>query len=309
MNIFRSSLTSGTIGQRAEPLLGSKKRGGAQAHRLSEVAVAREASRTANHRDDDRHRLEDERAWVHFRGESVNVELINLSGGGAMISSDIKPKMWERMDLVLGEHGALECAVRWIRDERIGLEFAHETKVDGDPMQRDAMLLDVIRRSFPDLAIAAPDVAIFEGEAPAEPVSDEVAARRATSRHPLIWKGSILFQHDTIPVRLRNISPAGALLDAPYPLPTDAEVYLDLGDAGSLFANVSWSRGDQVGLKFVDTFDIAQLAKLRPDLAPQRWASPEYLREDQGDGSPWAEQWNRLSVDELKTTLEGYLKH
>ena len=309
MNIFRSSVTSGKSVQLTEPLLGAKKRDGDHAHRLDEVTVQREASRIANHRDDDRHRLQGERAWVHFRGESVNVELINLSGGGAMIATDIKPRMWERLDLVLGEHGALECAVRWIRGDRIGLEFAHETQVGGDPMQRDAMLLDVIRRSFPELAIAAPDVTVFEGEAPAEPLSEEHAARRTSSRHPLIWKGSILFQHDTLPVRLRNISPAGALLDAPHPLPTDAEVYLDLGAAGSLFANVSWSRGDQLGLQFAERFDIAQLAKLRPDLAPQRWASPAYLREDQGDGSPWAEQWGRLSVEELQSSLEGYLKH
>jgi len=308
MNNFRASVFSGKPKQEAETLLGAKKLG-VHPHSLSEMTVPRDVARTTNHRDDDRHRLAGERAWVHFRGESVNVELINLSGGGAMIATDIKPRMWERVDLVLGEHGALECAVRWIRDDRIGLEFAHETQVGGDPMQRDAMLLDVIRRSFPDLPIAAPDVTVFEGQAPAEPLSDEIAARRTSSRHPLIWKGSILFQHDTIPVRLRNISPDGALLDIPHPLPTDCEVYLDLGAAGSLFANVSWSRGNQLGVRFADRFDIAQLAKLRPDLAPQRWASPDYLREDQGDGSPWAEQWNRQSVEELKNSLEGFLKY
>ena len=309
MNNFRASVFSGKPRQEANTLLGAKKPAATHTDGLDGIAVARDVGRTTNHRDDDRHRLDDERAWIHFRSESVNVELINLSGGGAMIATDIKPRMWERLDLVLGEHGALECAVRWLRDDRIGLEFAHETQVGGDPMQRDAMLLEVIRRSFPDLSIAAPDAAVFELEAPGEPLSEEVAARRTSSRHPLIWKGSILFQHDTIPVRLRNISPDGALLDVPHPLPTDAEVYLDLGAAGSLFATVSWSRGDQVGLHFAERFDIAQLAKLRPDLAPQRWASPDYLREDQGDGSPWAEQWNRMSIEELKTSLEGFLKH
>lgn len=309
MNNFRASIFGGKPRQEAEPLLGAKKPGTVHSDSLDTISVAREVGRTTNHRDDDRHRLAGERAWVHFRGESVNVELVNLSGGGAMVSADFTPRLWERVDLVLGEFGALECAVRWIRDERIGLEFAHETQVGGDPMQRDAMLLDVIRRSFPDLPITAHDATVFEGEAPAEPLSDEHATRRSSSRHPLIWKGSILFQHDTLPVRLRNISPEGALLDVPHPLPTESEVYLDLGAAGSLFANVSWSRGNQVGVRFAERFDIAQLAKLRPDLAPQRWASPDYLREDQGDGSPWAEQWNRQSVEELKTSLEGFLKY
>jgi hypothetical protein len=34
---------------------------------------------------------------------------------------------------------------------RIGLEFAHETRLECDPDLRDALLSDVIRRSFPDL--------------------------------------------------------------------------------------------------------------------------------------------------------------
>ncbi|MEO7786954.1 MAG: PilZ domain-containing protein, partial [Sphingomicrobium sp.] len=267
-------------------------------------AVPRDVHRSADHRDSDRHRLIEQTASLVFRGTTQLVELINLSGGGAMVRGNFAPNMWERVELTLGEHGMVECAVRWIRGDRIGLEFAHETQIHGDAATRDAMLLEVIRQSFPDFVDRNPVPEVVETII--EPVD---AARRGEPRHPMIWSGHIHFNHDSVPVRLRNISPHGALVESPLAYPAGAEVYLDLGEAGSLFATVSWARGDQVGLSFAQVFDIASLAKSRPELAPQRWSTPQYLRDDQADSSPWSSTWGRLSVDELKTSLEGYLRH
>ena len=305
MNSFRKSVMSGKIRDADNPLLGDKQPSGVQD--LTELAVTRDAVRTADHRDDDRHRLAGESASVTYRDADHPVDLINLSGGGAMIRGDFAAKLWDRVELNLGEQASVECAVRWIRGDRFGLEFAHETRIQGDPQARDAMLLDVIRRSFPDLADlpAAPVV-----EEMPEPVSEPGdTARRTEARHPLIWLGAVHYSHDSYPVRLRNVSPHGALVESQVPFPIGAEVYLDLDDAGSLFATVCWALGDQAGLKFVQLFDISQLAKSRPDLAPRRWSTPPYLRQDQSEDSPWAKQWGRLSVDELKNSLEGYLKH
>ena len=81
----------------------------------------------------------------------LDADLINLSGGGAMIEADLKPRLWDRIDLYLGAGSPIECAVRWLRNGRIGLEFAHETQIECDEAKRDALLLEVIRRSFPDL--------------------------------------------------------------------------------------------------------------------------------------------------------------
>ena len=307
MNNFRAALLSGKGREPEQPLVTGKKRRSTAGDGLDSIAVTREVSRSADHRGDDRHRLTTETAVVLFRGTLLPVDLINLSGGGAMVRGDFAPQLWEPVQLNLGEHGTVECAVRWIRDDRFGLEFAHETQIHGDPRERDAMLLDVIRRSFPDLA---PTTNASTGAVePAAVPSDADAARRGSPRHPMIWSGTVLFQHDSYPVRLRNVSPHGAMIESPLAFPAGAELFLDLGEAGSLFATVSWAHGDQVGLEFAQTFNIADLAKARPGLTPQRWSSPQYLRQDQSDDSPWSAGWGRLTVEELKNSLEGYLKH
>ena len=307
MNSFRKAVKSGRVRVSDSPLISEKHPSGS--HALGSVEVVRDAVRTADHRDDDRHRLAGETASVVYRNAGYEVELINLSGGGAMVRSDFTPKLWDSVELVLGDQASVECAVRWIRGDRIGLEFAHETRVQGDARARDAMLLEVIRRSFPDLVdLPVGQVSDFSSGAKSDR-SDVDVARRSDIRHPLIWSGSVHYCHDSFPVRLRNVSPNGALVESQVPFPIAAELFLDLEEAGSLFATVSWALGDQVGLKFAEPFDISQLAKSRPDLAPHRWSTPTYLRDDQGENSPWAKQWNRLSVDELKTTLESYLKH
>ncbi len=126
-------------------------------------------------------------ASVRYNGGTHAIDLINLSGGGAMISCDFEPRLWERVDLVLGEGGEIECAVRWLRGDRVGLEFAHETRIDCDPDARDALLLDVIHRSFPDVKMTG----AADRTAPDCPDdSDEVTnSRRVERRHPLIWIG------------------------------------------------------------------------------------------------------------------------
>ena len=113
-----------------EPLLKAKKPRGAKADELDSIPVPRESRQRSDSRAEDRHRLLNERARVTHDGAHHEVELINLSGGGAMISGALKPLLWDRLDLHLGTHGDMECAVRWIRDGRIGLEFAHETRLD-----------------------------------------------------------------------------------------------------------------------------------------------------------------------------------
>jgi hypothetical protein len=98
------------------------------------------------------------------------------------------------------------------------------------------------------------------------------------------------------------------MVDCTRTIAEGSELLLDLGGAGQHFAFVSWSRGDQLGLRFQQPFDIACLARARPEVAPQSWTRPDFLNAQQGTDSPWAEPWERLSLPELKDTLEGYLK-
>jgi hypothetical protein len=82
-----------------------------------------------------------------------------------------------------------------------------------------------------------------------------------------------------------------------------SELMLDLGDAGSLFATVGWSRGDQLGLAFKTPFEISSLAQAKSEVAPQRWARPDYLRDETNDSSPWAAQWGRLTIEQIQERL------
>lgn len=284
-----------------EPLVvEAKKPKGARPETLNSISVGREEARRGNTRADDRHRLTDEEVRVTHEGKSIAVQLVNLSGGGAMVSGDFKPKLWDRLELHLGDEGVVECAVRWLKDDRVGLEFAHETRLDCSVGDQAALLREVIARSFPDL-----EFEVIEGLAEQEDVSDE---HRRERRHPLIWSAIVHHDYQSNPVRLRNISSTGAMIECQSPLRVGAEPLLDLGEAGQVFATVTWAVGDQAGLKFQAPFDLAQLARVKPDVAPARWERPSYLQPGAAADSPWDEQWGRMSLGELREDLEGFMK-
>lgn len=312
MNSFRSAIMSGQGLHPKNPIVRDKKARGAAEDDLSSVEVPRSEGRSTNHRDDDRHRLDHETARARFNGEEQEVDLINLSGGGAMIRCDFKPRMWERIDLILGEGGEIECAVRWIRDDRVGLEFAHETRIDCDPEQRDALLLDVIHRSFPDVALAPREDVAVQAPVEEEKTGDDDDAvansRRTERRHPLVWTGEVYFAHNNEKVRLRNISEHGALIECPVQYPVGVEVLLDLGDAGQHFATVNWTFGDKAGLKFNNEFDLKLLGSAKPEVAPHLMIRPGPGLASADLDNPWADGWQRQSLDELRDDLEGYLK-
>lgn len=259
-------------------------------------SVAREAERGADHRGGVRHHLARETATIGYKGETLEADLINLSGGGAMIEADITPALWDRVDLYLGEGNPIECAVRWLRGGRIGLEFAHETHIECAPEERDALLRDVLRRNFPDTIAAAPP----SGSTPAFD-----ASRRSAPRHPLIWNGVIEWQAESRTVRLRNISATGVLIDSPVEYPEGVEVMLDLRKSGRYIATVGWSRSGQAGLVFKVPFELSALAAARPDVAAPRWKRPAYLDPSANQPSPWADEWQRRDLSDLGNDLAG----
>lgn len=312
MNSFRSAILSGKGLHPKNPRVHDKQGRGSIEEDLTSVEVPRSEHRTKNHREDDRHRLDQETALARFEGQEHEVDLINLSGGGAMIRCGFKPRLWERVDLILGEGGEIECAVRWIRGDRIGLEFAHETRIDCDPQARDALLLDVIHRSFPDVALAPrEEVDVPVPVAKAEKADDDDAianSRRNERRHPLVWMGEVYFSHTNEKVRLRNISEHGALIESPVQYPLGVEVLLDLGDAGQHFATVNWACGDKAGLKFKNEFDLKLLGSAKPEIAPQLMIRPGPGLATSDLDNPWADGWQRSSLEDLREDLEGYLK-
>src|SRR5689334_310481 len=130
-NSFRSAVLSGTAG-RHDDLVARTKKGkiDRSAEGLTGVTVPRQERRARNERSADRHRLTSETATVRVGKRKHEVELINVSGGGAMIAGKLDVKLWDATELQLGENGHVECVVRWIRGDRLGLEFAHETRLD-----------------------------------------------------------------------------------------------------------------------------------------------------------------------------------
>ncbi|HEX5258216.1 MAG TPA: PilZ domain-containing protein [Sphingomicrobium sp.] len=287
--------------QSEEPILRGKQPKGAKSDELQSIAVPREESRRGNSRAADRHRLSEEDVRVTHAGVSHEVQLVNLSGGGAMVRGGLNVKLWDRVELYLGEHGMIECAVRWLRGDRIGLEFAHETRLDCSSDEAATVLRDVIARSFPDMHFA-------EGDYPPAPRTRS-SDHRGEPRHPLIWSGVLHLDNQSTTVRVRNISSAGAMIECSTPPHVGTEPVLDLNDKAALSSTVQWVVGDQLGLHFHRPFDMQLLSRSKPDVAPAKWVRPAYLAMGSGDSdSPWDPNWGRMTMSEISEELEGFLK-
>jgi PilZ domain len=277
-----------------EPLLRPKAPKGVKADMLDSVTVPRAATRRTDGRGGDRHRLTAEQAVLRHNGHEHVIDLVNLSAGGAMIRGEFDLMLWDHVGLVLGEHGEIDCAVCWLKDHSAGLEFAHETRVDCDPHEHDELLRSVIRKSFPDVEISL--------DRPPAPPAEQAVERRA-DRHPLVWNGVIYYDefhdYETEPVRLRNISTTGALVQSGNPLEIGARVFLDMKAAGRPSATVKWTRGDQSGLQFDEPFDIHQLAYGAPEIASAQNSPPAEF----GTQEPWAPGWRRSTLTEIAREL------
>jgi hypothetical protein len=293
MNIRSKILGGGNPAE--ERILRSKTPKGADLESLDNL-IEREQARTKHDRFEDRHRLQGEKVEVRKGRTSHSVELINLSGGGAMIAGGARLQLWDKVELSLGENGTVECAVRWVRGDRYGLEFAHETRIDCGADEQAAVLREVIRRSFPDLK--------FEADA-ASQEQHSGPDGRGERRHPLVWSGLLHHDYQSSPVRLRNISSSGTLIECPEYLTVGSEPLLELGPDVSIPSTVAWVVGDQAGLRFNRPFDLRDLARTRPNLAGSNWQPPAYLEgAEPGSG----EHWGQMSLGQLRDELEGFLK-
>jgi hypothetical protein len=286
-------------GNSEEPsLIKAKTPKGVRADDLHSISVTREESRRVNTRDDDRHRLAHERVELVRGDRSYTLDLVNLSGGGAMVAGKLPAKLWDRVELRLGGDGRIECAVCWIKDDRIGLEFAEETRLDCSPTQQAVILREVVARSFPEVEFEATETV---EKAP----KTDVHEQRDGRRHPLIWSGVLHHDFESHPVRLRNISDTGAMIECAHALPIGAQPLLDLGADVQIPSTVSWALGDTAGLRFDQPFDLTRLAQSRPEVAQSQWKRPSYL----GGAGPSEAQWDHMSLGELREQLEGFWKY
>ncbi len=93
--------------------------------------------------------------------------------------------------------------------------------------------------------------------------SAEVVGFSRPPRHLLIRNGTLLYEGRALPVRLRNISADGAMIESERSLDPGTPVELDLDEAGTLAAEVRWCQQGQVGLHFAEAFALGKLAPTR----------------------------------------------
>ncbi len=79
-------------------------------------------------------------------------------------------------------------------------------------------------------------------------------------RQSLIRTATLRCARDSVPVRLRNISAGGALLETERGIDPGARVWLELAGMPALAAEVRWSESGRLGLRFAEEFDLRKLA-------------------------------------------------
>lgn len=315
MNSFRNQIGKPPLKVKVDPLLPEKGRRETVYDDLTSISIKRTQVRGGSTRTDDRHRLTAEEVVLYdTQGFEHTVTLINLSMGGAMISGDLSLELWQPVSLEFGDGGVIEACVSWIKDRRVGLEFTAETQFGCGQSERDAIIIETIQNSFPNEGRwrAQPTTAyeqmVAEKDARDMDQTRKRSNQRNTRRHSLIWTGEIHYNHDSHPVRLRNISETGALIEIDKDLPCGDELLLDLNEAGTVFAIVGWSRGGLTGLRFKTSYNLSQLASAKPKVASSSWQAPDYLRKKIPSTSQWASHWETPSLAHVAEDLAGFLK-
>ncbi|MGA9580711.1 MAG: EAL domain-containing protein [Allosphingosinicella sp.] len=107
--------------------------------------------------------------------------------------------------------------------------------------------------------------------------SAEVIGFSRPPRHRLIRNGRLLWGGRTVPVRLRNISAGGAMIECDSALEPGTPVELDLAEAGTLPAEIRWCQQGQIGLHFGEEFALGKLARTRRKGGAPQMLKPEYL--------------------------------
>ena len=144
----------------------------------------------------------------------------------------------------------------------------------------------------------AADRALILAEA-SKPMSVGEEMQSRPPRHSLIRRGELRWDGTSLPVRLRNISADGAMIESDQPMEVGSYVELDLADGLRLSGQVRWSKDGRIGVKFAEVFDLKRLGKAKR-AASAGILMPDYLRSETEPDSPWAGRQDRLSIKDVK---------
>ena len=114
--------------------------------------------------------------------------------------------------------------------------------------------------------------------AQSKPVDAKEAARQRPPRHSIIRRGALAAGGVSSPVRLRNVSAGGAMVESDRELEVGEIVELDLGDGLRVPATVRWAHDARLGLQFSDAFDLGNLSRLKREAPEVRMLKPDYLK-------------------------------
>lgn len=96
------------------------------ARALTGNLVVRREMRTVDQRAEARSEGLVDCATLHFRGLPMVVPVMNISSRGAMIESDITPRLGESVVIEFEGCSRLYAFVRWAKEGKVGLNFGGE---------------------------------------------------------------------------------------------------------------------------------------------------------------------------------------
>lgn len=96
---------------------------------LSGTMVPRLQPRIVDQRSEARHQGLVEAAVLMFRGAPHPVGVVNISSRGAMVESDLLPRLGESVVIRFDGCSPIYAFVRWARDGRLGLNFGGELTI------------------------------------------------------------------------------------------------------------------------------------------------------------------------------------
>lgn len=242
---------------------------------LASVPVKRTESRTTNQREGDRLPGVIATTTLTYGRHKHDARVVNLSSDGAMVELDLDVRIGDRVGISLGDGSDGKCIVRWIREGRIGLEF-------------DGYSLELGQADDGSFAFRR----------------NTSGKRRIAERAPrqsLVWRATIHAGHDSIPVRLVNVSSSGAMLEGDLAFEEGATVLLDLSGAGMMPSTIRWCEKGRAGVVFERDFDVGILSICAAaDDGPRKvdWVKPAYLQDERDPNSPHND-WSRLSLADL----------
>ena len=160
----------------------------------------------------------------------------SIGASGAVLHADFPIETGERLELDLDSGDQLRGLVAWRRGTAFGLRFDAELDLL-DFVARRIASPDCDRRRMPRIEIGRPSRASFAGQ----------------------WAD----------VTIREISPGGARIDAPFNLCRGDRLFLEIEGLGELASQVRWTKSPLAGLRFDAGLDwpdlLAWLKRARDD--------------------------------------------